>query len=315
MSSTSNAPPIDSSSKTTLISKIMVVVLFATVCVTWGTTWFGIKLAVETVPPILASGLRFLIAFPLLLLIALAQRAPLFFPRERHGLFVLVVVFYFALPYLLINAGEQYVNSGLAALLFSTMPVLTLIFSALILREPIWGTQVIGIVIGFFSLLMILHEQRVGFAYKSLFGAAAILLAAALHAFCYVTTKKLGAQIGIVTFNTLPIGIAGLALTVVGVFVERPEISRFSAVSVGALVYLGIVASVGGFLAYFHLLKRLSPVVLSFVFLIFPVIAVLLAALQEHRGFSPAFAGYFALLLVGFGLTKWHAGMLSSRRT
>lgn len=293
-----------------LTPKILVAVLFAIVCLTWGTTWLGIKLAVETVPPILASGLRFLVAFPLLLFIARAQRAPLLFPRGLGGLFVLIVIFYFALPYLLINAGEQYVTSGLAALLFSTMPVFTLIFSALILREQIWATQLVGIVVGFFSLAMILHEQDVGFAYRSLFGAAAILLAAVLHAFCYATTKKQGAEIGIVTFNTLPIGIAGLVLTLVGVIVERPNISEFSTTSVGALVYLGTIASVGGFLAYFHLLKQLNPVVLSFVFLIFPVIAVILSAWLEHRSTSLAFAGYCALLISGFGLTKMRYGLL-----
>lgn len=315
MSSTTQVMRADApSAKATLSGKIIVVVLFAIVCLTWGTTWLGIKLAVQTVPPILASGLRFLVAFPLLLLIARAQRAPLLFPQGRQGLFALIVILYFALPYLLINAGEQYVTSGLAALLFSTMPVFTLIFSSIILREQIWGTQVVGIVVGFLSLVMILHEQGVGFAYRSLFGAAAILLAAALHAFCYVITKKQGAQIGIVTFNTLPIGIAGLALTAVGALVERPDVSQFSATSVGALVYLGTVASVGGFLAYFHLLKRLSPVVLSFVFLIFPVIAVVLSAWLDRRGTSLAFAGYCALLLGGFGLTKLRLGLLSPKR-
>lgn len=227
---------------------------------------------------------------------------------------MLIVILYFALPYLLINAGEQYVSSGLAALLFSTMPVFTVIFSVLILREPIWATQLVGIVGGFFSLGMILHEQGVGFAYRSLFGAAAILLAALLHAYCYVTTKKRGAAIGIVTFNTLPIGIAGIALTLVGVIVERPDVSQFSATSLGALVYLGTVASVGGFLAYFHLLKQLSPVVLSFVFLIFPVIAVILSGWLEHRGVSPAFAGYCVVLIAAFALTKLQIGRLSRAR-
>lgn len=299
--------------KTTIYAKLIVIVLFGIVCLTWGTTWLGIKLAVQTVPPILASGLRFLVAFPLLLLIVQAQRAPLFFPRGSRGLFVLIVVCYFALPYLLINAGEQFVTSGLAALLFSTMPVFTLIFSAVILREQIWGTQVVGIIVGFVSLVMILHEQDVGFGYRSLFGVAAILLAAMLHALCYVITKKQGAEIGIVTFNTLPIGIAGTLLTAAGALIEHPDVSHFSTVSVGALVYLGTVASVGGFLAYFHLLKRLSPVVLSFVFLIFPVIAVVLSAFLEHRGTSLAFLGYCVLLIGGFGLTKLRLGLISKQ--
>jgi drug/metabolite transporter (DMT)-like permease len=147
-----------------------------------------------------------------------------------------------------------------------------------------------------------------------LLGAAAILLAAALHAFCYVVTKKQGEQVSIVTFNTLPIGIAGLALTLLGAWVEQPDVAGFSAVSMGALVYLGLVASAGGFLAYFYLLKRMSPVVLSFVFLIFPVIAVILSAWLERRDISRSFAVYGALLLFGFGLTKLRLGWLERKR-
>ena len=74
------------------------------------------------------------------------------------------------------------------------------------------------------------------------------------------------------------------------------------------------VASVGGFLAYFHLLKQLSPVVLSFVFLIFPVIAVILSGWLEHRGMSPAFAAYSVLLIAAFALTKLQIGCLSRAR-
>lgn len=87
--------------------------------------------------------------------------------------------------------------------------------------------------------------------------------------------------------------------------------SQFSATSLGAIVYLDTVASVGGFHAYFHLLKQLSPVVLSFVFLIFPVIAVILSAWLEHRSLSPAFAGYCVVLIAAFALMKLQIGRLS----
>jgi putative membrane protein PagO len=291
--------------------KLAVAFLFAVVCLTWGTTWIGIKIAVETVPPILASGLRFLIAFPILLVIARAYDAPLRFPEKELGLFLMATFLYFGIPYLLINIGEQYVSSGLAAMLFSTMPIFTLVFSAVLLREPIRAMQAIGIALGFYALFMILREQGAALEYESLIGALAILLAAIMHALCYVTTKKRGAQISIMTFNTLPIGIAGVLLTLIGIVLEQPKVSNFSMQSISALAYLGIVASVGGFLAYFHLLKRLSPVVLSFVFLIFPVIAVALSSLAEGKTISIEFVIYFGLLLLGFGLTKCNTPIFS----
>lgn len=292
------------SSKLNSFSGSVIVSLFIVVCFTWGTTWIGIKTAIETVPPILASGLRFLIAFPILLLVARIQGEPLLFPRSQRGLFFLIVACYFCIPYLLINVGEQSISSGLAAMLFSSMPVFILIFSAIVLGQPIRMVQMAGIILGFFALFQILREQGATFAYSSLMGALAILAAAIMHALCYVTTKRWGAAISVTTFNTLPCGIAGLILTILGVAIERPDVAAFSSQSIGALIYLGVIATSGGFLAYFYLLKQLNPVVLSFVFLIFPVVAVAVSSVVEGRPLAGLTAVYFVLLLAGFALTK-----------
>lgn len=73
------------SKKNYLKSKYIIFLLFVIVCLTWGTTWIGIKIAVETVNPLLAAGLRFIIAFPFLLLITFISKSPIFF-RGNRGL-------------------------------------------------------------------------------------------------------------------------------------------------------------------------------------------------------------------------------------
>lgn len=278
--------------------------LFLIVCLSWGTTWLGIKIAVESVPPLTAAGLRFLIAFPLFLSFAALRREPIFFPRQSLGFCVFVTLSYFSLPYYLLNYGEMYVSSGLTALLFSSMPVFILIFSALLLRERIYGSQVAGIVIGFASLFMIIKSQGLHLQSTELLGVLAILAAALMHALCYVVTKQKGAAISVITYNTLPIGLAGLMLCLAGLWLEQPDFTAVTLRSWGALSYLGLVASVGGFIVYFFLLKRLSPVPLSFVFIIFPVFAVIIGAWYEGRPVSSDLLGYSALLLAGFAITK-----------
>lgn len=285
-------------------------VLFMVVCLSWGTTWLGIRIAVESVPPLTSAGLRFLIAFPLFLGFAKLRGESIFFPRENVGFFVFVTLAYFSIPYYLLNYGETYVSSGLTALLFSTMPVFILIFSAILLHERIHLTQVLGIAIGFGSLVMIVKSQGLLLNYAEALGVLAILAAAVMHALCYVLTKKKGAAISVITFNTLPIGIAGAMLLVVGLWLEQPAFSEFTQRSWGALLYLGLVASVGGFIVYFHLLKRLSPVVLSFVFIIFPVFAVVIGAWYEGVPISGDLVMYTALLLIGFSITKVPVGTL-----
>jgi len=286
------------------LGKLLTAALFMIVCLSWGTTWLGIKIAVESVPPLTSAGLRFLIAFPLFLAFARIRREPLFFPRKSTWFFVFVTLSYFSVPYYLLNYGEVHVSSGLTSLLFSTMPVFILIFSSIFLKEKIYFSQVLGIAIGFASLFMIIKTQGLHIENAEFLGVLAILLAAVMHALCYVITKQQGAAIGVITYNTLPIGLAGAMLFATGLWLESPDLSQVTLRSWTALTYLGIVASVGGFIVYFMLLKRLSPVILSFVFIIFPVFAVIIGSWYEGLPISTDLATYSAMLLTGFAITK-----------
>lgn len=287
------------------LSMAFTLLLFVIVCLCWGTTWLGIRIAVESIPPLTSAGLRFLIAFPLFLLFALIRGDALLFPGDRKGFFILVTLGYFGVPYYLLNYGEQYVSSGLTALIFSAMPVFIVIFSFFLLQEKIYKSQLAGITIGFISLLMVVRSQRISTDFSEVSGVVAILIAAVMHACCYVITRQRGSHIGVVTYNTLPIGIAGAGLLLAGVMTEAPDLSAVTLRSWMAVTYLGMVASVGGFIVYFYLLKRISAVVLSFVFIIFPVIAIFLGAWYEQTPLSAELVLYTLLLLAGFALTRF----------
>lgn len=294
-------------------SSLVTAILYSVVCLTWGTTWLGIKVAVDSIPPLTASGARFVIAFPFFLIICLLARAPVFFPKNRRVFFVLLTVFYFSAPYYFISYGEQYVSSGLTSLLFSTMPIFSIIFSALLLNEKIKINQIIGITIGFGCLVVILKSEGLIFTHKGLTGVLAILSAAMMHGFLYVFSKKNASDINVFTFNTLPVGLAGFLLCGAGLVVEKPDLSAASQASWVALLYLGVVASAGGFIVYFYLLKRMSPIILSFIFIIFPVVAVGIGALYENKTVTPEFFIFSSLMLIGFGLTKLPIDTLKRR--
>lgn len=291
----------------------MTALMYLIVCLCWGTTWLAIQLAVESVPPLTAAGIRFLIAFPMFVAFAISRREKILYPRTHLRFFLFITVFYFAVPYWMLNFGEQFVSSGLTALLFSTMPVFILIFSRFILKEHITLSQVVGIVIGFFGLAMIILGQGMHLSYSNMLGIAAILLAAVMHGLSYVVTKRFGGDISIITFNALPIGIAGMVLTLAGIVLERPDFSVITTQSSLALLYLGVVASVGGFVVYFHLLKKLQPVILSFVFIIFPVISVMIDAWYEHKALNEDFVMFMIVVIIGFSITKFPIETLLSR--
>ena len=81
------------------LATLVTCTLFLIVCLSWGTTWLGIKIAVQSVPPLTAAGLRFLIAFPLFACFAWLRREPLMFPKGSRGFLVFVTLCYFSLPY------------------------------------------------------------------------------------------------------------------------------------------------------------------------------------------------------------------------
>src|SRR5439155_10997027 len=117
---------------------------------------------------------------------------------------------YFAVPFFLYNFGEQYISSGLAAICFSSVAVLMVVFSVPILRTRITPTQLGSVLIAFAALgLLIVHAQGVGVA--NLVGVVAVLSAAIMHALSYVMIKKHGCGIHALTLNTMPMVAAGVA--------------------------------------------------------------------------------------------------------
>ena len=281
----------------------VIATLFVIICFSWATTWLAIRVAVETIPPITATGLRFFIAFPMFLILIKIKDEPIWFPKGYLFPFIYLTIFYFTIPYWLINFGAQYVSSGLMALLFSTMPIFTLIFSAIILKEKIFFSQIIGIVIGFLSLMMIV-KLHLDLNYSHLTGIILILISAIMHAFSYILIKKQCIGISVITLHVLPMGISGFLLTTLGFILEQPNFNSFSQNSILALICL-IFASVLMSTLYFFLIKKMNLVVLSFIFIIVPAIAVFIGAWYENMPISNDFLFYLIILLFGFSVTKY----------
>lgn len=139
--------------------RVTIFVLFMLVTLTWGTTWLAMRIAVETIPPVFATGMRFMFAAPCLILIAYIRNTPLLFPPGQRLFQVVICVFYFSIPFSLMIYGESYVSSGLASIIFANMPVAVLIASVLFLNEKINAMQIAGLTIAIISLAGILLEE------------------------------------------------------------------------------------------------------------------------------------------------------------
>lgn len=273
--------------------RITIFILFLLVAVTWGTTWLAMKIALETIPPVFATGMRFLFSAPLLIIIAWVK-IPILFPVGQRLFQLAISMFYFAIPFSLMIYGEVYVNPGLAAIIFANMPVAILIASFLFLNEKTNSIQITGLIIALASLSFILITEARERTESQWTGVIALSSAVIIHAIVYTQCKKRCCKVSVISFNALPCFIAGVILSLVGSIFERPQLSALSLHSTLATMYLGCFAGVFGILCYFSLQKRASAFQASLVFLIFPLIAVSL----ESYIYGKTISTYSILLII-----------------
>jgi len=274
--------------------KVTIIILFFLVTLTWGTTWLAMRVAAETIPPVFATGMRFMFAAPFLIVIGLLSRSPLIFPKGQRLFQAIICIFYFAIPFSLMIYGETYVSSGLASIIFANMPVAVLIASILLLKDKTNLMQIVGLLIAVASLAGILQEESNISTASNWKGIAALVSAVIIHASIYTYCKKKSCAVSVITFNALPCFFAGLLLSAAGWVFEKPNVISFSFNSLCATFYLGAVAGVFGILCYFALQQKANALQASLVFLVFPLIAVSL----ENRIYGHAISMHSMLLII-----------------
>src|SRR3982074_3438052 len=108
----------------------MIVALYALICLIWGSTWLAIKVGLVGVPPFLGAGLRFLLATLLVGVVLAARRKRFQVTRDDKACVLSLGLLVFWLDYAAVYWAETRISSGLTAVLFSTMPLITSLLSA-----------------------------------------------------------------------------------------------------------------------------------------------------------------------------------------
>src|ERR1700758_3568329 len=117
--------------------KLRMVLAFFAIYILWGTTFLGIRIAVEELPPLFAAGTRFFIAGILLFGFMLAKGERLPSARQWRNLLVMSLLM-FVVEYGPLFWAEKYVPSGVVSVLAATIPILTLVLEMLVLRQQRW---------------------------------------------------------------------------------------------------------------------------------------------------------------------------------
>ncbi|WP_189848165.1 EamA family transporter [Streptomyces omiyaensis] len=253
----------------------------AIVYVVWGSTYLGIRVVVETVPPFLASGSRFLAAGLLLAALVAWRHGPaaLKADRRRLGSAALVGLLLILGGNGLVNLAETTVPSGLAALLVAAVPVWVVLLRTATGERPGPGAYG-GVLIGMGGLAVLTLPGLSGEI--GIGGVLTVVVAALLWALGTVSSARLPMPANPFTASVYEMLAGGLGGIAVGLL--RGEHRGFdpgavSASSWGALAYLIVFGSLIAFTAYAWLLQS-APVSLAATYAyVNPVVAVLLGAL------------------------------------
>jgi drug/metabolite transporter (DMT)-like permease len=286
------------------VKRSLVFGLYALLVLIWSSTWVAIKIGLEDCPPLLGAGIRFAVAGLALLGLAALQRRPL---RTDWLLAAVLALAPFAFAYGLVYWGEQYVPSGLAAVLFGILPLYTALIAGVVLpEEPLRAPLVLGVLIGISGLaLAFLESVELGSADKAALGAAALALAPLGASVGNIAQKLRAAELDAVVLNGWAMLVGGLLLLPASALGEDWGAAVWSAESVGSIAYLALFGSAIAFVTLTVLLRHISAQAMSFLAMLLPFGALIFGALLYDESITPRAVGGAALVGAGLLIAQW----------
>lgn len=247
------------------------------ICLIWGSTWFAIRLGLDSLTPLVSAGLRFSVAAIVIYIIMRIRSISIQKDKISMRLYYFMGIFSFILPFGLVYWGEQYIPSGLAAVLFAVYPFFVALFTRIFIPEEKIGIiRIIGMIIGFSGIIIIFSQNLLTIGMNYILGMTAVLLSGFLQSTIAVSIKKYGQHLHALSMNLIPMAIAGVGMLLMGILLEDTTRLKFDVKAVSSVLYLGIIGSVVTFTAYYWLLKRINIILLSLTAFITPIIALLI---------------------------------------
>ena len=249
---------------------------YALLCLIWGSTWMVIKIGYGNLGPFNVAALRFFIAGAIMTAVAHTSRVR--WPRGMVEWTAVVVVglLMFAGDYGLIYWAEQYIESGLTAVLFATLPLITLFVArAYLPGERITARKLAGSLLALGGTIA-LFADRVRLDAGAVGPMLAVLGATLCAAIASVVSKRDAHDLHPATLNATSMLIGAAALLAAALAHGEGLRLPGNAATWVAVLYLSVVGSVVAFLLYFSLLKTWSVMSLSFISVFTPAVALLL---------------------------------------
>jgi drug/metabolite transporter (DMT)-like permease len=275
---------------------------WAAVCVFWGTTFLSIKISLETVPPFVLGGLRYVAAGVILAGILAARGRPL--PaRADWGQQAVLGFFMMVLGNGGVVWGEQFVPSGLTSVLIGTSPFWMVSVNAIMPGgDRLHVRQWFGLVIGFAGIVTLVWPEIAAGgarAHGFVLGVIGVQIACAGWACGANYTRRHVMPHDVIGAAALQMIFGGAMMVAIGVGIGEWGRLSFTPRTAAAVVYLAVVGSVIGFAAFSYALQHLPVAIVSLHNFVNPVIAVALGTIVLGEPFHLRMLLAAAVIVVG----------------
>ncbi len=280
-------------------------IAYIAIIIIWTTTPLAVKWSAIDAGFVFAILTRMTIAAVLCQIIATALHSNWVWHKRALSMYLLSG-FNIFLSMTLIYWGAQTISSGLIALIFGLMPLVTGIFAAIILKEKSFTPQkTFGIAIAFAGLMIIFYSESNQNS-QHLIAVFSVLAAVIWHSFGTVVFKRFASDLPIMSLTTGGIWVSVFFLTIFWWISDSHIPETITIFGWGSILYLSIIGTVIGFTIYFYILRNIEASKIALIPLMTPVMALFLG--QYLNGEQPDARIWIGASLIIGGLGFYQVG-------
>jgi drug/metabolite transporter (DMT)-like permease len=282
-------------------------VLFLALGLIWGSSFLWIKIAIREVDAFTLVGWRLLFGTLGMVAVIALRRPP--FPRGRSIWLALALlgIINTALPFVLISWGQKTIDSAVASILNSTVPLFTMVIAHFALHdEPITARKAVGLLIGFGGVLALMaRDLEAGSLGVGILGQAAVLLAAASYASASVFARRTMREVSPLVQAFVPMAIADAIVWTAATQVGNPGRLPALPLTWVALLWLGLLGSCVAYLLFYNLLHSVGATRTTMVTYVFPVVGVTLGVVFLDELADWRLLAGAALVVASLAVVNW----------
>lgn len=288
------------------------VLAIITVALVWGTTFLGIRIAVETIPPWFVAGFRQFIAAVILAVFLLYNKKLKWIGWKNFRIQIILSTLMLIVANGMTTVAEKHLTSSLASLISAASPILVFILSILFSLQKFSFRGLIGIILGFLGIVLIFKDglqDLLDLEYRM--GIFFMFIAISGWALGTIYTKKINQIPQSISLNLFyQFSFAGIIQILFGfLFSRQINVEFWTFKSIFATFYLAVFGSIIGFFAFHYALKKISPSQISLLSYANTIIAIFLGWLILNEEISATFISATALIICGVFITNYKPGM------